>query len=153
MSFFGMGSMEIVVIMIIALIIFGPGRIPEIAGQAGKAVRDFRRITRELTSEFQESIDDVQSTMTEVRTTVDDMKRDTAAIAASIPESVEEGVGKPLSDAAGSVRPARNGATGSQTDVPIAEAPAPVATKSDPLADLIEIQEELDDSVRPSAGR
>lgn len=152
MSFFGMGSMEIVVIMIIALIIFGPGKIPEIAGQVGKGVRDFRRMTRDLTSEFQDSIDDVQSTMNEMKTTVNEMKRETEELASSIPATVEDGVRAPLQDAGSASGPgARRDGTG--RDVPIAEAPAPVATKADPLADLIDVQEELDDIDRPSTAR
>jgi sec-independent protein translocase protein TatB len=152
MSFFGMGSMEIVVIMIIALIIFGPGKIPEIAGQVGKGVRDFRRVTRDLTAEFQNSIDDVQSTMDEMKSTVNEMKMETEALAASIPATVEEGVGKPLSQA-GNISSASQHRGASQADVPIAEAPAPVATKADPLADLLEIQEELDEIDRPGSDR
>jgi Tat protein translocase TatB subunit len=151
MSFFGMGSMEILVIMIMALIIFGPGKLPEIGAQVGKAVRDFRRMTQDLTSEFQESIDDVQSTMGEMRATVDDMKRETEALASTIPSTIDEGVNKPLSQAGkGSTASRTNGAR--EADVSIAEAPAPVATKDDPLADLIDIQEELGPSSRSGNG-
>ena len=45
MNFLGMGPMELMVILVLALIIFGPGKLPEIAGQVGKVVRDFRRTT------------------------------------------------------------------------------------------------------------
>jgi sec-independent protein translocase protein TatB len=38
------------------LIIFGPGKLPEIAGQVGKVVRDFRRTTAELSSEFNRTL-------------------------------------------------------------------------------------------------
>jgi TatA/E family protein of Tat protein translocase len=156
MSFFGMGSMEIVVIMIIALIIFGPGKLPEIAAQAGKAVRDFRRVTRDLTAEFQDSIDDVQSTMDDMKSTVNEMRRETEELATSIPSTVDEGVRRPLSEAGGVMNSNRRpspGSNGAQADVPIAEVPAPVATRTDPLADLVEFQEELDEPERPISGR
>jgi TatA/E family protein of Tat protein translocase len=52
MNFMGMGWMEISVILIVALIIFGPGKLPEVAGQVGKAVRVFRRLTSVFTDEF-----------------------------------------------------------------------------------------------------
>ena len=45
-----MGPMELMVILVLALIIFGPGKLPEIAGQVGRVVRDFRRTTAELSS-------------------------------------------------------------------------------------------------------
>jgi TatA/E family protein of Tat protein translocase len=152
MNLFGMGSMEILVIMIVALIIFGPGRLPEIGAQVGKAVRDFRRATRDLTAEFQDSIDDVQATMGEMRATVDEMKRETEALASTIPSTIDEGVNKPLTQGAkhsGVTHPPTQTVAGgtprhlTEADVPIAEAPAPMATKDDPFADLIEIQEEL----------
>lgn len=56
MNFLGMGPMELMVILVLALIIFGPGKLPEIAGQVGRAVRDFRRMTGELSSEFNRTL-------------------------------------------------------------------------------------------------
>lgn len=56
MNFLGMGPMEILVILIIALMVFGPSRLPEIMGQAGKAIQDFRRATSELSNEFNQTI-------------------------------------------------------------------------------------------------
>ncbi len=40
---FGLGIPELVVILVIALIIFGPGRLPEIGGALGRGIRDFRK--------------------------------------------------------------------------------------------------------------
>jgi TatA/E family protein of Tat protein translocase len=48
--------MELMVILVLALIIFGPGKLPEIAGQVGRVVRDFRRTTAELSSEFNRTL-------------------------------------------------------------------------------------------------
>jgi TatA/E family protein of Tat protein translocase len=56
MNFLGMGPMELMVILVLALIVFGPGKLPEIAGQVGRAVRDFRRTTSELSSEFNRTL-------------------------------------------------------------------------------------------------
>jgi sec-independent protein translocase protein TatB len=49
---FGIGPTELIVIMVIALIVFGPQRLPEIAGQIGKAIRDFRQMSADMTGEF-----------------------------------------------------------------------------------------------------
>jgi sec-independent protein translocase protein TatB len=89
MSFFGMGPMEIAVIMVVALIIFGPDKLPQIGAQVGRAVKDFRSATRDLTAEFQDSIDDVQATIGEMKATVTDVRNETAALAASIPASLD----------------------------------------------------------------
>jgi len=56
MNLFGIGPMEMAVIGVIALLIFGPEKLPEVMGQAGKAVRDFRRMTSQFTSEFEDTI-------------------------------------------------------------------------------------------------
>ena len=40
---FGLGATEVVVILVVALLVFGPGRLPEIGGALGKGIRDFRR--------------------------------------------------------------------------------------------------------------
>ena len=34
---------ELLVILVIVLLIFGAGRLPEVAGSMGKAIREFRR--------------------------------------------------------------------------------------------------------------
>lgn len=39
------GLSELVLILIVALVIFGPGRIPEIGHALGKAIREFRQAT------------------------------------------------------------------------------------------------------------
>ncbi|TME37092.1 MAG: twin-arginine translocase TatA/TatE family subunit [Chloroflexi bacterium] len=41
----------IVVALVVVLIIFGPGRLPELGGAVGKAMREFRKATTELTHE------------------------------------------------------------------------------------------------------
>jgi TatA/E family protein of Tat protein translocase len=56
MNFLGMGPMELMLILVLALIVFGPGKLPEIAGQVGKAVRDLRRATTDLSSEFNRTL-------------------------------------------------------------------------------------------------
>lgn len=43
----------IVAILVVVLIIFGPGRLPELGAAAGKAMREFRKATSELTESIQ----------------------------------------------------------------------------------------------------
>ena len=38
----GVGAPELVIILVIVMIIFGVGRLPEIGGALGKAIREFR---------------------------------------------------------------------------------------------------------------
>lgn len=47
----------LVIALIIVLIIFGPGRLPELGSGLGKAMREFRKATNELTNEVKTSVD------------------------------------------------------------------------------------------------
>ena len=38
-----MGMPELILILVIALVVFGPGKLPEIGNALGKAIREFRR--------------------------------------------------------------------------------------------------------------
>ena len=40
---FGLGAPELIVILVVALLIFGPGKLPEIGSALGKGIRDFRK--------------------------------------------------------------------------------------------------------------
>ena len=40
---FGMGAPELIVILVVALLVFGPGKLPEIGASLGRGIRDFRK--------------------------------------------------------------------------------------------------------------
>lgn len=45
--FGNIGMPELLVILVIALVIFGAGKLPEIGGALGKGIRDFKKAMRE----------------------------------------------------------------------------------------------------------
>lgn len=53
---FDIGFPELVLIMVIALLVFGPGKMAEIGRELGKGVRDFRRATSDVTKEFNDAL-------------------------------------------------------------------------------------------------
>ena len=53
---FGIGPTELIILLVVALIVFGPQRLPEIAQQIGKAIRDFRQMSADVTGEFNRAI-------------------------------------------------------------------------------------------------
>lgn len=57
MNFLDMGFFEIIVILTVAILIFGPGRIPEIGRQMGRGLRAFRNVTGGLAKEFTRALD------------------------------------------------------------------------------------------------
>ncbi|OPY89152.1 MAG: Sec-independent protein translocase protein TatA [Syntrophus sp. PtaU1.Bin208] len=44
---FGIGMPELLVILVIILIIFGAGKLPEIGGAIGKGIKNFKKATNE----------------------------------------------------------------------------------------------------------
>ncbi len=50
---FGLGFGEILIILVLALILLGPARLPEVAKQLGKGLRDFRKATDDLKGQFE----------------------------------------------------------------------------------------------------
>jgi len=62
LNFMDLGWQEILLIMAIALIIFGPGRLPEIGRTMGKTVRAFRKATSTLTAEFTKELQNEEHT-------------------------------------------------------------------------------------------
>ncbi len=53
---FGIQPIHLIVILIVALIIFGPSRLPEIGRGLGKAITEFRRGTHEMTDSLREEM-------------------------------------------------------------------------------------------------
>jgi sec-independent protein translocase protein TatA len=57
---FGIGMQELIVILIIVLIIFGAGKLPEIGSGLGKAIKNFKGATTESEKKEPEKIDDAK---------------------------------------------------------------------------------------------
>ncbi|MGI9952935.1 twin-arginine translocase TatA/TatE family subunit [Moorellaceae bacterium AZ2] len=50
-----LGVPELLLILVLALIIFGPGKLPEVGRALGKGIREFRKATASITSEIEEA--------------------------------------------------------------------------------------------------
>jgi Tat protein translocase TatB subunit len=59
MDVLGIGPLELLVILIIALIVVGPERLPEIARTIGKTMRDLRNMSQGLTAEWERELNRV----------------------------------------------------------------------------------------------
>lgn len=60
MQLFGVGAFEALLVMVVALIVVGPQRFPEIARQGGRWFRVARRFTADITADFRGAIQEIE---------------------------------------------------------------------------------------------
>ena len=64
MNIFGIGLPEMGVILVVALLIFGPKKLPEIGRSMGKALRGFQDASRDFESEFKREAQQLEEAVT-----------------------------------------------------------------------------------------
>jgi sec-independent protein translocase protein TatA len=65
MNIFGIGLPEMVLIFIVALLIFGPKKLPEVGRSLGKALKSFQDASKEFEAEFKREADRLAETVQE----------------------------------------------------------------------------------------
>ncbi len=160
---FGVGATEAFIIAVVALVIFGPQRLPELAGQAGRWIREFRKMTSDLTGEFEKTIaevDDIKDTfrremksmVDEVDTVADSVKSDLSSATGRKPSLAKLGSGTAAKAGSGTAAKAGTGTaqvgrTGTKTAAAKTavngKAALPLATKADPLVDVSMLDDDL----------
>jgi len=68
---FGLGIGEILIILVIAFLLFGPKQLPEVARQVGKAVKGFKETADDLRKSVEPEINMIQQ---EVKTVEQDFQ-------------------------------------------------------------------------------
>ncbi len=58
--FGSIGFSELLVLFILALLIFGPRKLPEIARSVGQAMREFKKASEEVTRSLEEPVEEVR---------------------------------------------------------------------------------------------
>ncbi|MCX6575933.1 MAG: TatA/E family twin arginine-targeting protein translocase [Candidatus Aminicenantes bacterium] len=69
--FGSIGLPELLLILAIALLVFGPKKLPEVGRSLGKAMREFKKSTDEIKDKFEEQI-----RVDEFKNIQDDIKKD-----------------------------------------------------------------------------
>ena len=60
MNIFGIGLPEMAVIMVLALLVFGPKKLPEIGRSMGKAIRGFQDASKDFEAEFKREAEQIE---------------------------------------------------------------------------------------------
>jgi sec-independent protein translocase protein TatA len=71
-----LGFSEMLVIFIVALLVFGPKKLPELGKSLGKGIREFRKATDELKSTWQDQVKDIQAPLNDVKKDMHEMSQD-----------------------------------------------------------------------------
>ena len=103
MSIFGMGPGEIFLILVVALVVFGPDRLPDVMRQVGKTVREFRRVTSSLTAEFHAVTAELTDEFSELKAVTQELQAELREIQNEV-ASVQQDVAGELNQAQQALR-------------------------------------------------
>ena len=65
MNIFGVGLPEVTVILILALIIFGPKKLPELGKQLGKTLKSLKTASNEFQNEIEKVMNETDNDLSE----------------------------------------------------------------------------------------
>lgn len=81
------GPMELFVIFVIALLVFGPKKLPEIGRSIGKALREFKKTSEEIRGRIEEEI---EASTSEIRDAGKEITRDIDEAQKNIRDEIED---------------------------------------------------------------
>ena len=70
------GFQEMIVVFLIALLVFGPKKLPELGKSLGKGLKEFKRATEDIKSNWDDHMKDVEKSVADVKNTVNDATKD-----------------------------------------------------------------------------
>ena len=113
------GTLELVVIAIVALLVIGPNKLPEYARKLGQAMREFKKASDSLTKEIKENIveplDEVQKPLKEAVAPITEMEKEITGSIKEVTDSVSN-IGKPQKAEEAPARESTQAAAGQASD-------------------------------------
>jgi TatA/E family protein of Tat protein translocase len=97
--FGSIGPAELILIFVIALLVFGPKKLPEIGRSVGKALREFKKTSDEIKGRIEEEIEasELKDIRKDIQSGVDDLRSSVTKVASDI-TSVPEEITKDIKD-------------------------------------------------------
>lgn len=71
MGFGNFGWMELLIILGVALVIFGPGKLPELGQTLGKTIREFKGAVNNIDADIKKEVNDIKADVQDVKDAVD----------------------------------------------------------------------------------
>jgi Tat protein translocase TatB subunit len=73
MDFFGIGPLELLLILVLFVIVVGPDKLPEVGRRLGAAMKAFRGATDQITREIDREVKSVEQNVSEAAKEVENM--------------------------------------------------------------------------------
>ena len=89
MNVFGVGPLELIVVIVVALIFVGPERLPRLAADLARTIREVRKYTGSIAAEFNEVVKDIEKETEAERTEWKDIGRGLSDASKSVTSEVE----------------------------------------------------------------
>ncbi len=101
MEFLGVGPAELIVILVVALVFVGPERLPKLAADIARVIREIRKYTGSLAAEFNEVIQDFEKDAQGEKTAWKEIGEGLTGAAKSITDAVRDARAEAQGAAAG----------------------------------------------------
>ena len=70
---FGIGMPELIVIFIVALLVFGPKKLPELGKALGRGLAEFKRATEEIKHEISTEVQEIEKQAGDLKSQAEDL--------------------------------------------------------------------------------
>jgi len=164
MDFLGIGVLELIVILILALIFIGPRDMPKMAGRAAKFLRDLRQMSEGFTTEWQRelnatvSLDELKQLKEEMAATKKTLQSITTGVASvgdDLKNTVQAAVPtNTIAPPKPADSPSVNSPNSNESNAVDADAPPPESPQPQPAAEnASDAVEEAPQAVEDTANR
>lgn len=156
MEFLGVGYQEFLLVLVLLLVVVGPERMPQMAYQIGRAVREMQKYARAVRDEFSDEMGFIQEQYDTMKGEVDDARRslreetqqfdqEMKSVGKSVEDAVPEEIKNPnkvipiSSGAAATSRTNSQPSNGKTSTAPAPAAPAEASPEADSDAETAAI--------------